>query len=146
MVEPELIRQIVRSASASDLRLLDEHLVLEQEARLTGDRSGLIRLTGEFHLKLAELAGNPYLASFMMKLQVLTCLAILVHADGEAGCPRDEHADIVHKIKIRDTEGAVQQMLTHLQHIELELRLEEVRPGRLLEDTFRWLAGEVDPG
>lgn len=146
MVEPELIRQIVRSASASDLRLLDEHLALEQEARLTGDRSQLIRLTGEFHLKLAELARNPYLASFMMRLQVLTCLAILVHADGETGCPRDEHADIAQKIKSRDAEGAVQQMLTHLQHIELELRLGEVRPGRQLEDTFRWLAGDIDAG
>ncbi|MGR3593119.1 MAG: GntR family transcriptional regulator [Limimaricola soesokkakensis] len=144
MIEPELIRQIVRSASKADLQLLDEHLALEQGARLNGDRSRLIRLTGEFHLKLAQLARNPYLASFVMQLQVLTCLAILVHTDGEAGCPRDDHEDIVEKIRQRDADGAVLQMLKHLQHIELDLHQNDVHPDRQLEETFRWLAGETE--
>lgn len=141
MVEPELIRRIVQSASAAEMKTLTEHVQLEQAARQRGDRATLIRLTGEFHLKLAELSGNPFLASFMMRLQILTCLAILVHGEGESGCPRDEHGQLVRLMEKQDSCGAVALMVKHLDHIELELRLNDVQPSREIEDTFRWLSG-----
>ena len=145
MIEPELIRRIIQAASDADLKLLDEHVAMEHDARQRGDRSNLIRLTGEFHLKLAELARNPFLAHFMMQLQVLTCLAILVHADGETGCPRNEHEIIVDSIRHRDLDRAVLQMLDHLTHIEIDLGLEE-RPTKVnIDETFRWLAGHANP-
>lgn len=142
MVEPELLRQIVHSARTSEIHLLSKHLEMERDARQKGDRARLIRLTGEFHLKLAELAHNPYLANFIMQLQVLTCLAILVHAGGETGCPRDEHEGIVEMIEKRDADGAAEQMLKHLRHIELDLRLNEVGKTNEPLDPFRWLIDE----
>lgn len=141
IIEPEIIKRVVQSANEADLAVLENHIEREETARASRNRPTLVRLSGEFHLKLAEIAGNPFLARFMMQLQVLTCLAVLVHAEGEIGCPRDEHSAIVRKIRDRDVNGAVTRMLSHLQHIEDDLQLDDGRPSRQIDETFQWMAG-----
>ena len=141
IIEPEIVKRVVHSAREEDIAILSAHLIEEERARASGDRPTQIRLSGEFHLKLAEIVGNPFLTAIMMQLQVLTCLAVLVHAKGELGCMRDEHEIILHNIRVRDAAGAAAEMLGHLQHIENDLRLHD-GGVRTPEQAFLWLAGE----
>ena len=139
MIEPDMVRSIARSCSAQDRQRLADHIATEDAARQAGDRSKLIRLTGEFHLKLAEISGNVYLVNILTQLQVLTCLAILVHAESETGCPRNEHSSIVHAIAAGDGDKAAAEMLHHLTHIFEELKIDSLRPELSLESALRWL-------
>ncbi|MDP3958486.1 MAG: GntR family transcriptional regulator [Pseudorhodobacter sp.] len=141
IIEPEIVTRVVQSARKEDIVILEAHLIEEERARASGNRPTQVRLSGEFHLKIAEIAGNPFLTRIMMQLQVLTCLAVLVHAKGELGCLRNEHERIVHKIRVRDAAGAAAEMLDHLQHIENDLQLHG-DGDRTLEQAFQWLAGE----
>ncbi|ATQ56889.1 GntR family transcriptional regulator [Paracoccus yeei] len=139
MIEPSMVRSIAVTRSAEHLQSLLDHIATEEAARSAGDRSTLVRLTGEFHLKLAEISGNVYLVHIMTQLQVLTCLAILVHAESETGCPRDEHSSIVNAIAQGDGEKAAAEMAHHLSHISEELQINTLRPEPSLESALRWL-------
>jgi len=139
MLEPEMARTVAKSRSEKDMIRLLEHIDREENARTGGDRSTLVRLSGEFHLKLAEISGNIYLVNTLTQLQILTCLAILVHAESETGCPRDEHSSIVGAIAQRDGDKAAAEMSHHLEHIAEELQLNIKRPEPDLESAFRWL-------
>lgn len=141
MVEPAMVRMIAETRTEHDMALLRQHITMENEARLRKDRSTLVRLTGEFHLKLAEMSGNPYLIRLMTELQVLTCLSILVHAEAESGCPRDEHSMIVAAIERGDGKTAHDEMLHHLKHIAEELKLDRAEPEANLQNAFLWLRG-----
>ncbi|MBA4799687.1 GntR family transcriptional regulator [Allorhizobium sp. NPDC080224] len=143
MVEPAMVRGIAATRSAADVGLLRDHIALENDARSRQDRSTLVRLTGEFHLKLAEMSANPYLIRLMTELQVLTCLAILVHAEAETCCPRDEHSTIVEAIARGDGDAAHDEMLHHLKHITEELNLDRDEPEPNLRNAFMWLRGAI---
>lgn len=139
MIEPPMVRSIAATRSADDMQSLFQHIATEEAARSAGDRSTLVRLTGEFHLKLAEISGNVYLVQMLTQLQVLTCLAILVHAESEIGCPRDEHSSIVRAIAEGDGDKAAAEMMHHLTHISEELQIDNPRPEPSLESALRWL-------
>lgn len=140
IMEPHIADLVAKTWTPAGLRILRDHLALEDAARRAGDRSTLVRLTGEFHPKLAEITGNPYLIRITTELQVLTCLAILVHAERETGCPRDEHSMIVDAIARRDGEAAAAAMTHHLRHVVVELQLDRAEPERNLASAFHWLS------
>lgn len=144
MVEPAIVRGLAGTRTQAQLGVLREHIAMESQARLKQDRSTLVRLSGEFHLKLAEMSGNPYLIRLLTELQVLTCLAILVHAEAETGCPRDEHSSIVAAIERGDGEAASNEMALHLQHIAADLKLDRQEPEHNLENAMLWLRGTAD--
>ncbi|WP_164778525.1 GntR family transcriptional regulator [Mesorhizobium sp. M7A.F.Ca.US.006.01.1.1] len=137
MVEPEIVRSLAAAPSGPAVARLRAHLLQEFDARKRGDRGTLVRLTGEFHLLLAELAGNELLTHLMTGLQALTCLAILLHAEREDACPPDEHGTIVAAIEVGDGEAAAAQMLHHLRHVEKDLHLDRPEP----ESALAWLRG-----
>lgn len=138
-LEPVMVRNIAVKRTAADLRGLQNHLEQEALARAANNNSTLLRLTGEFHLKLAEISRNRYLTRLMMQLQLLTCLAVIVHAEKDKGCPRDEHSLIVDAIAHGDGERAAAEMAHHLRHIRNELQLDRTEPEADLENAFRWL-------
>lgn len=142
MLEPPIAQAVAESWRDRDLTALEDHLSQEDAARRASDRSTLVRLTGEFHLRLAQATGNAFLVRMVTELQVLTCLAILVHADREVGCPRDEHSAIVHAIRGRDGARAANQMSHHLLHVAEELQLNRTTPERSLEHVFEWLGSD----
>lgn len=59
-------------------------------AQRNGSTSANIRHS-QSHLLLAELSGNQLLRRMVVQLQTLTCLAIMLYADNEDVCSRDEH-------------------------------------------------------
>lgn len=141
MVEPEIVRGLSRSLTAEGLSQLRKHLRAESEARKNNQRGTLVRLVGEFHLLLAELAGNQVLVQLITRLQALTCLAIFLRAKEEQACPPDEHSRITDAIARGDGETAALEMVHHLNHVEKDLKLDQDEESSGLSKTMAWMRG-----
>lgn len=142
MVEPDIVRILANAPSRQDLiARLDQHLALEDEARRTRSRGTQVRLSGEFHLLLAEMAGNRILVRLMNQLQALTCLAILLYAGRDEACPPDEHSRIARAIADGDYAAAEREMLSHLHHVEQDMNLERGVDTASFTESIEWLRG-----
>ncbi|MCE8039191.1 GntR family transcriptional regulator [Halomonas sp. MCCC 1A11062] len=125
LVEPEIVRNVIQRACPEDLKKLRAHLEEEAEARRLGDRRRIIRLSGQFHMLLAQVSGNSFIEKLMAELCPLTCLIIALYDEPQTpACPEDEHGEIVEAIAQRDEKRAISLMLHHLQHIEQALHLD----------------------
>jgi DNA-binding GntR family transcriptional regulator len=127
LIEPEIVRNAIARAGKNDIKRLRAHLAAEADARHRGDRRTIIKLSGAFHMLLAEVAGNSFIDKLMAELCPLTCLIIsLYDAPQTPACPENEHVQIVDAIERKDEAEAVRLMLRHLDHVRNELRLGEV--------------------
>lgn len=125
LLEPALIRRVCGSLRREHLALLRKNIAMEAEARTRHDRHATIRLSGEFHLLLADLSANAYLVKDMRELCALTCLVIALYdAPGTPACPHEEHTAITDALEAQDADTACALMVQHLDHIENTLRLE----------------------
>lgn len=124
ILEPALVRRLVADADAEDIQRLRAHVAAERQARAEDDRRAIIRLSGEFHLLMAEMVGNPQLTQVMRELASLTCLIILLYdSPNMPACPNHEHSELIDAIETRDEAQAVRCIVEHLQHIEETLDL-----------------------
>jgi len=126
VVEPALMRELCAAPRRREqFARLRRNIALEGEARERSDRRATIRLSGEFHLLIAEVAQNPYLGKYMRELCSLTCLVIALYdAPGMPACPHHEHSAIVDALEAQDADRACALMVEHLTHVENTLRLE----------------------
>ncbi|HJS04200.1 MAG TPA: GntR family transcriptional regulator [Variovorax sp.] len=126
VLEPALMRELCAvPLRREQLARLRKNIALESEARTRNDRRAIIRLSGEFHTLIAEVAQNPYLGKYMRELCSLTCLVIALYdAPGMPACPHHEHTAIVDALEARDADKACALMIEHLTHVENTLRLE----------------------
>lgn len=139
LIEPGLVRTAVEKATPKQIAALRAHVARETKARLAENSSALLALTGEFHLMLAEIAGNGFLERTLRELESLTCLCIILYdAPGEPTCATDEHEKLLAAIEARDADRAAALMLHHLEHIEAGLNLTpRADIERSLEEAFR---------
>ncbi len=139
LLEPALAARIAENATAKQIRKLNAHLLLEDEARRENDEAELIRLTGEFHLLLARLLENDLLDQQMMAIEALTCLSILAYThSGVSACLPSEHKDIVAAIEAGDIEHVRHLMADHLDHVRADLDLNEPLPRSRFQK--RWVS------
>lgn len=126
LLEPALMRALCETGLRREqLARLRKNIAMEAEARTRNDRHATIRLSGEFHVVLAESALNAYVSKYMRELCSLTCLVIALYdAPGTPACPHHEHAAIVDALEARDADKACALMVEHLDHVENTLRLE----------------------
>lgn len=137
-LEPGVVARLIERIASGDARdavkQLRRLVKREQEAHARGDRRTAVRLSGEFHVLLAELSGSSIYHRMMRELTPLTCLAILsFEAPTAAACPNDEHARLIDAIEAHDVAATAALMIEHLHHIERALNLN--RPDD---------AGEID--
>jgi DNA-binding GntR family transcriptional regulator len=122
LVEPWLVRCCCERTDRSGLKQLERVVAEENRARAAGDARAVVRLSGDFHRVLADLAGNQPLAQLMHGLTVRTCLAIVATgANTGSTCREDEHAQIVQAMSEGDAKRAMKLMSLHLDHIERAL-------------------------
>ncbi|MFP5405900.1 MAG: GntR family transcriptional regulator [Gammaproteobacteria bacterium] len=137
LIEPAVLRRLVQTATPEKVDRLRQHQALEMDARRRGDKRAVIRLSGEFHQLVADLAGNSALARSMRELSTLTCLAIFLYdAPTADSCRADEHERIIEAIAGHDADLAAQLMLDHLDHIEGSLKLTASTEEADLESIF----------
>lgn len=128
LIEPALVRRFIAQRDTEAVERLRALVGEEEKARTRQDRPTMVRLSGEFHIRLAEYAGNRMLARSMRSLATLTCLAIFLYdAPHATACREDEHELLLNAIARRRADRAAELMLEHLNHIEATLELKAPR-------------------
>jgi DNA-binding GntR family transcriptional regulator len=131
VIETSVVASFIESATRADIKHVQEHLAREKLAWRANDRRAILKLSGEFHLLIAEAAGNSILLELLRDLISRSSLIIAVYrSPGTPLCPPDEHQELVTALERRDR-GAVDLMLHHLDHLLADLRLEEPKAGSI---------------
>jgi DNA-binding GntR family transcriptional regulator len=142
MIEPPLVRKLAGSVSPTKLSVLFKHLEQENVARQNDDRTNLIRLSGEFHVKLADTCGNSIISKTVRELVTKTSLIVGMYgSSSHSSCPDDEHQRLLEAIKANESDLAQDIISEHLKHIwkglhitavsEEDNQLEQILGGKL---------------
>ena len=124
-------RRIIEAATvAAAIDRLDKHgraLLKAHTAREAADdrsdRWASLSLTAEFHILIAQLAGNHVLLDMARELMLRTSLAIATFEQpGEPDCSPDSHPDISALVLARDKAAAIAAMTHHLEEIERRIQ------------------------
>lgn len=108
-----------RRKIVENLRL---HIESETAAIQADDRAAEIRLSGEFHLKMAAYAGNQRLVRILQDLIAQMSLAIVAHTHShDLDCSIAEHGALLDAVLAGDGEGADRLLVAHLDHMEAAL-------------------------
>ncbi|CAM2991096.1 MULTISPECIES: GntR family transcriptional regulator [Vibrio] len=130
----ELAVEHTTTAKIDECRRLVEK---ENEAFDNGDYGKGLRLSGEFHIKLAEMANNAPLLAFQRSLVSQTSLLIAQYETGNhSNCSQDEHTQLLDTIESGDTEQAISLMEAHLSHIRSKLNLDSNTASNDLHVVF----------
>ncbi|WP_337659834.1 GntR family transcriptional regulator [Anderseniella sp. Alg231-50] len=129
LIEPGLIGVVTSVISKSDLADLRKHIAMEDAARSNPERAEIIRLSGEFHVKLASVSRNAVLIRMIGELVTRTSLIVGLFGDsGKSTCPDGEHAKILGAIEAGDAALAENLVCKHLMHIQDGLDLTATKP------------------
>jgi DNA-binding GntR family transcriptional regulator len=116
-LERQVVLRLVNRITEKDLRMLDRHLELEAQAR-DKDGPAAIRLAGEFHVLLAELAGNAVLARYIDETVSRCSLILALYGrPHSAECAVNEHQQIVAALRAGDAQLAIGTMEHHLEAV-----------------------------
>jgi len=95
-------------------------------AEAEGRRGESILLSGQFHLLIAEAAGNSIMAKFLEDLVARTSLIIgLYGSRRHRDCPEGEHEALIEALAASDGPRAADLMERHLKHIEGSLDMHD---------------------
>lgn len=127
-IEPGIVRAAAARSRPQDVRRLEEHLEAEEKSHGHRDRRHAIRLSGHFHVLLAEIAGNRVLERIVAELITRTSLIIgMFGGAGTDNCRSDEHVRMLQAIRAHDEATGAKLMFEHLAHIEGGLDLSRTR-------------------
>jgi len=143
VIEAGIVDSFLEVATRADVKRVHDHLSREKAAWRENNRRAMLKLSGEFHLVIAEAAGNSILLELLRDLVSRSSLIIAVYQPpGTPPCPPDEHQELVAALEKRDR-GASALMARHLDHLVAELRLEEPSVSHIdLKSVFAPAPGE----
>jgi len=131
-IEREIVHRLVRQVTPAQLDALAEHTEHEHALAHEHDRAGALRLSGDFHIQIAQMAGNDVLTQFLRPLITRTSLILALYSNGrEQDCSADEHMTIIEALRAGDAGRAGDAMVGHLNGVlgraNLGVRPTEVR-------------------
>jgi DNA-binding GntR family transcriptional regulator len=138
LLEDGSVRAAARNATPGQLRQLQAHVHEEVETRRQGDRQAGIRLSGRFHLLLAEAGGNQVLLGLLRGLVARSSLVIaLYERPGQGDCSNHGHQQLLDAVAAGNADGAAASMAAHLDEIRAQLDLSAQGSSRVsLESVF----------
>ncbi|MBI2771152.1 MAG: GntR family transcriptional regulator [Burkholderiales bacterium] len=129
LIEPTLVELFIARADKADMQHLKRCTEDEEAARLAGDMRRAIRLSGDFHLQIAERAGHQTLGRILRELTSRTSLILMTYSPAHASerdeataCGCREHRTLLDAIRLRDAPEAGRRMREHLTRLESQLR------------------------
>lgn len=126
VIEPELVRRVANVASHRELAELRNHVSQEMAAHKAADRRSIVRLSGDFHIRLARLSGNTIFHRVVRELVSVNCLVIALYdSPNVPSCPSHEHGFILDALENSDGKLAAKRMLEHLTNVEKSLNLSD---------------------
>ncbi|AVS95579.1 GntR family transcriptional regulator [Paracidovorax avenae] len=136
LIEPRLVALFVQRAAPADMARLVDTVAQEEAARRGGDMRRAIRLSGDFHLHIAQAAGHATLGRILSELVSRTSLVLMAYSPSHAqareeatACGCREHRALIDAIRLRDAAEAGRRMLDHLARIESQLAFEPPEGG-----------------
>lgn len=141
LIEPAVAIAAAERITSADVARLREQL--HAESKLLGERGAHIRraeirASGDFHLLLAEIAGNAILQRFMEELVARSSLVIALYGrTGASSCGHSDHEDILDALARHDSDAASRMIVQHINHIEADLDLRDLRGQALREALLR---------
>lgn len=122
LIETGLLQSLAAPLAGAPLRRLRAHVAQEQAAVAAADAGERSFLLGDFHVCLAECAGNGTLAEILRDLTARTTLiAVLYQSNHEAAQSCAEHAGIVAALERGDAAGAAELMRRHIDSVAAHL-------------------------
>ena len=127
LIETGILQSAAENMTAADFAAFREQL--KKETLLKADhgaraRHEEIKASGDFHLMLADVAGNAILKKFMEELIGRSSLVIALYGKtGTSSCGSDDHFIILEALEAGDLDLATEKMLHHINHIEADLDL-----------------------
>ena len=123
ILEVAMAREFVARARPEDFIKLEEHLSQERAALLGHDVRLRSKLLVDFHVRLAEIAGNSVLTEMLGELSARSAIITMLYQSvPDAKCSSDEHHAFLVAAKRGDTERACALMNEHLAHVEQALQ------------------------
>ncbi|MGF1731309.1 GntR family transcriptional regulator [Photobacterium kasasachensis] len=137
VLELAITELAVDNATSEQIASLRQLVEEEHQAFEQGDIGRGIRLSGEFHIQLGDMANNSPLLSFQRSIVSQTSLIISLYEVGtRSQCSFDEHNDLLDAIESGDKAKAISLMKTHLEHIKSKLALDEEAITKDLHAVF----------
>ncbi|MBK6009245.1 GntR family transcriptional regulator [Ramlibacter ginsenosidimutans] len=130
LLEAEMVREFLRNSTPARLKALREHIAQEKAALSgNGDATEQQQLLGDFHVRMAELAGNAVLAQILRDLVSRSSLITLMYQrDSFTAHSQEEHAELLKALAAKDEKRAVKLMDEHLRHVEASLAFDRTVP------------------
>jgi DNA-binding GntR family transcriptional regulator len=137
-VEIAIVRMVAERFEPKQQSALSRHIAKEAAAESRRDAAEMTRLSGEFHLLLADMAGNRPMQKFLRELVTREALVILAYEKpGKPSCSNHEHQMILDALVKRDAAKAAKLMVQHLENVEARLDLDrDTRPPVDLKQLF----------
>ncbi|MEZ8786431.1 GntR family transcriptional regulator [Vibrio splendidus] len=137
VMEIAITELAVKNATKAQIEECRKLVVKENCAFDQGDYGSGLRLSGEFHIKLAEMAENAPLLAFQRSLVSQTSLLIAQYETGNhSNCSLDEHSGLLDAIESGNEQQAVDLMQEHLSHIRSKLNLDSSTASSDLHVVF----------
>lgn len=137
LLEDGIVAEASRKCGPEDTENLRDMARREHDCIHAEDASGAIRLSGEFHLKLAEIAGNRPLRELLRQLVAQTSLAISRYVPaGQGMCHDDDHDRLIEAIAAHNIDESRQIMREHLMECERRLMLDTPKGNSDLRAVF----------
>ncbi|WP_458119817.1 GntR family transcriptional regulator [Paenibacillus sp. Z6-24] len=137
VIEVAVVRKVCQQFSHDQYERLSRLIEEEHQAQHDGQIFEAIRITGDFHLRLAEASGNAYYHRYLEELISLSYVIIALYGEQKTKCCQD-HQRILENIRQGQAEATEQMMLEHLWEIEKELNFDEQHTRLLsLADIFQ---------
>jgi DNA-binding GntR family transcriptional regulator len=136
LIEPHVAGLAAESARPKDIARLKRHLE-EEHAALDAERdSDAIMLSAQFHVSIAEIAGQSILTAFVRDLVSRSSLIVALYwKRRDATCESHAHRALVEAIARHDGKDASELMTSHLVDLVsgLDLSLGDPRPFKLAD-------------
>lgn len=132
IVESGLIQCIPLPLKKTQIKLLQSLIKKEHDAIHAGDRRLANRLSGEFHLTIAEFANNDSLYQYLEQLITRTSIAIAIyHPPHMHLCDNHCHQELLDALINKAPDEIAIQMRDHLTDIERGLEFSDKPPKKI---------------
>jgi DNA-binding GntR family transcriptional regulator len=119
IVEAGLVTSLFGRLTRAQVGRLREHVRAEQRAYKDGRREDAVRLAGDFHLLLAQMADSEDLLSYLRRLVANTELYKALYDSAEAAaCAPREHEEIIQALAGESLDKALAVAMEHLDELE----------------------------
>ena len=122
-IETAVIERAANRITEDKISELESIVREDGLAQERGDKEAAVRLSGEFHLCLARIAGNEVLLAFLRELVSRSSLIIATYGMAEeSDCSVEDHGALIEALRLGDAAAAASLMTTHLDYLEQRLQ------------------------